>query len=125
VIGELRASGGKLAEAARVIASMKPAFVTCRKRALAQKPGAPATLENRIRLLISVAPSGKVTAVDLPQWNPTNPVYDPDVAGSPIPNPNNANLDPLFVPCLKARIRQARFGFAETSWTLKVDLRVH
>jgi hypothetical protein len=124
VIGALRAADDKRAEAARVIASMKPAFVSCRQRALARQPAGPASLQGRLRLLITVAASGKIRAVDLPQWNPTNPVCDPDAAGSPVPNPNNAKLDHLVVPCLMARIQQARFGAAETSWTFTVDFRI-
>jgi hypothetical protein len=124
VIGALNAPDDKRAEAARVIASMKPGFVSCRQRALTRNPAGPATLQGRLRLLVSVAPSGKIKAVDLPQWNPTNPVYDPDAAGSPIPNPNNAKLNHLVVPCMMERIRQSRFGAAETSWTFTVDLRV-
>jgi hypothetical protein len=124
VIGALNASDDKRTEAARVISSMKPGFVGCRQRALARNPAGPATLQGRLRLLISVAPSGKIKAVDLPQWNPTNPVYDPDAQGSPIPNPNNAKLDHLVVPCMIARVRQSRFGAAEKSWTFTVDLRV-
>ena len=117
-------SDDKRARVARVMAAMKPAFNSCRQRALARISARTGTLTGRLRLVIRVAASGKVSEVDLPQFDRTNPMFDPDAAGSPIPNPDNSNLNQSFVPCLIARIRPSRFGATETPWRFTVDFQV-
>lgn len=120
VVIQVQESDSVHAEAAGRIERMKPGLVAC--RGLAQKSQLP--LRGRIRLRLSVAPSGGVSGVDLPEWDPTNPSFDPDSSGSPRPNPDNVNLERLVVPCLKAQLQQARFAAADTSWTLVVNVRI-
>lgn len=120
VVIQARASDSMHAEAARRVERMRPGLAAC--RGLAQK--AKVALRGRIRLRLSIAPSGRVRDVDLPQWDPTNPSFDPDSSGSPRPNPDNVNLEQLVVPCLKAQLQQARFAASDTAWTLLVDIRI-
>jgi hypothetical protein len=118
-IGGFRATREKLEEAAKVGRSMKPAFVRCRERALAQNPP---TLNGHVRLLVRVFPSGGVRDIELPQWRPTDPIFDWLSEGSPMPNPDNGNLARLVVPCLKARVFQSHFSASQAPWAFTIDI---
>lgn len=112
---------GKLQEASRVIGRMKPSFIACRERGLAEK-GAEATLRGAFRFSITVAPTGKVSRVGFPMFNRGNPDFDPNEYL--IPNPTNAELNHVVVPCVKAVIEQSRFAAAASDWWIRLDVQV-
>lgn len=113
---------GKLPEATRIINRMKPSFIDCRQRAFAEKPPNVATLRGAFRFSIAVAPSGKVSRVGFPMFNRSNPDFDPNEYL--IPNPTNAELNHVLVPCVKALIEQSRFGAAASDWRIRLDVQV-
>jgi len=112
------------ANATRVLEHMKPAFVSCRKRGLAQKPAGSATLRGSFRMAIGVARSGKVSGFRFPNFNPRNPDFDAANANGPYPNPTNANLSLVIIPCVEALVDQARFPPAESEWWILLDVHV-
>lgn len=103
---------------------MKPAFVNCRKRGLAQKAVGSTTLRGSFRMAISVASSGKISGLRFPYPNPRNPDFDSANAGGPYPNPSNANLSRVVVPCVSALVEQARFPAARSEWWILLDVHV-
>lgn len=124
VIDRVEVLGAERTDAAHVFDGMKRAFVRCYRRALERHSARSATLQGRLRLRISVAPSGKISDIDVPQWERTNPSWELGAAGSPTPNPTNPTLRDVFIPCMEARVRQSRFGVSEESSTITVDVRV-
>lgn len=124
VIDRVEVLSGERTHAARLIHGVKQAFVRCYQRALERRSARGATLQGRLRLRLSVAPSGKVTGIDVPHWDPTNPSWELGTAGSPMPNPTNPRLHDVFIPCIEAQIRQSPLGVAEEFSTITVDVRV-
>ncbi len=124
VIAAIRMFGGERPDAARLIRDLKPAFVRCYERALKRHPARSGQLQGRVRLAISVDASGTVSEVDLPQWDPRNPMWDAIADGSPRPNPTSAHLRAAVIPCMEARVRESRFGASEGPFTITVDVRM-
>jgi len=84
-VGGVSASGGNVANAARVVAGMRAGFRNCFQRGLAQDP----TAQGSLRLAIQVGPAGQVT-------NAT-------------PSGVTGNLPAAVVACVVARARAAQF----------------
>jgi hypothetical protein len=124
VIERVEVVRGGHTDAAPVIDAMRPAFIRCYRRALARPSARGASLQGRLRLRLSVAASGTVNAVDLPQWAHTKPSFELGASGSPTPNPTHPDLRQVFIPCLEASVRQSRFGVLEQPSMITVDIRI-
>lgn len=113
--------GGVRADALERVARIKPAFVGCYRGALDERRDA--ALLGRVRIRLSVGPSGSVIQVDIPQYDRSRPIEDPGAAGSPLPNPTNPRLGARVVPCMMARVRGLRFGASDDASTITIDVR--
>lgn len=120
VVVGLSVFGAGRPDAVGVIGNMKPALVRCYERDVANRADS-AMLPHHVRLSFGVDASGKVREIHLPQTDPSNPMWDPSASGSPRPNP--MNVGDSAIRCLKARLRQARFGAADGHSTMAVDVR--
>ena len=91
---------------------------------LARKQADEAQLKGRLRTLVQVFASGYVERVTLPHWNRRNADYDSAAAGGPIPNPSNAHLSQVVVPCLKTSLPQTRFAPTAEPWGFTIDFQI-
>jgi hypothetical protein len=99
---------------------MKAALVRCYERDLTNRAD-PTIRYHHVRFSVNVDASGKVREVHLPQWDPTNPVWEPGASGSPRPNPMNVGKS--AVQCLEARMRHLHFAAADGHSTIAIDVR--
>jgi len=105
-----------------IIFSLMPAFRTCYQRAHQQSNA----LRGAFRLSIDITPSGKVSNLSFPvSSSRRTPMFDGDgSAGAPRPNPNNQQLQVVLLPCMKARIRAARFSAFDRPYWVTFDFKI-
>lgn len=112
--------GARRPNLSEVIGKMKADLVRCYERDVANRDVS-VRRPHHVRLSLSVDASGKVQEIQVPQWDPANPVWDPSASGSPRPNP--MNVGDATIQCLKTRLQRARFGVADGPSTIGVDVR--
>jgi hypothetical protein len=122
VIAAVQLLFGERQDSARVIASVKPGFVRCFERSRDRLPPHSPPLRGRLGLRVEVSASGQVRMVNSPEYEPRQPRLE---RGNFIaPNPSDARLANVFVPCAKELVRQLRFAPSEVASTITFELQL-